>query len=157
MSEEQTPQLKSAGAQLRWARESAGISQAEVEETLNWLPGYCRLIEDDDYGSLRRPAFARGYVMSYCKVLQLDSEPVINAFDRFRAEWDPKVVPRQVETRPLQLQRTGSGVAVTLVVLVLLVTGLWWWQGRAGTEIGPIPVASEQEAAEQTSAAGVSE
>lgn len=122
---------KSAGAQLRWARESAGISVAEVEERLHWLPGYCGLIESDNYGSLRRPAFARGYVATYCKLLHLDSDTVLAAFDQFRSEWDPNVSPRRIETRPPQLHHTGIGVAIAVVVISLLVLGLWWWQGRA--------------------------
>ncbi|MEM1113924.1 MAG: helix-turn-helix domain-containing protein [Pseudomonadota bacterium] len=125
--------MKSAGAQLRTARNKLALSELEVEERLNWLPGYVQLIEGDRYDALRRPTFARGYVQAYCKLLGISSQGVLQAFDDFRPEWDHRVTPRRIETRPLQLQQTGAGVVIGVVVMVVMVAGLWWWQvGAAG-------------------------
>ena len=119
--------LNSAGASLRHARSAQGYSEEEVEERLNWLPGYVQLVEGDRYDELRRPSFARGYVVAYCRLLGIDDSEVLAAFDEFRSEWDPSVKPRRVVTRPLQLQHTGSGVVIGAVVMTIMVAGLWWW------------------------------
>lgn len=119
---------KSAGAQLRISRSAQGLSEEEVELRLNWLPGYVTLVEGDRYNELLRPTFARGYVQAYTRLLNLDSEPVLGAFEEFRPEWDPAAERKRVETRPLQLQSTGVGVVVGLAVMVLMVAGMWWQQ-----------------------------
>ena len=86
------------------------------------------MIEGDRYDELRRPTFARGYVAAYCKLLEVDAVEVLEAFDEFRPEWDSSVKPRKVVTRPLQLQHTGAGVVIGVVVMAVMVAGLWWWQ-----------------------------
>ena len=43
--------------------------------------GYVPMIERDDYQGLRSPAFARGYVRAYGKLLELDEEELIAAFE----------------------------------------------------------------------------
>ena len=128
MSEAGLDTPRSAGASLRQARAAKGLTELEVEESLNWLPGYTQLIEGDRYDELRRPTFARGYVAAYCKLLELDAAAVLEAFDDFRPEWDSSVKPRKVVTRPLQLQHTGAGVVIGVVVMAVMVAGLWWWQ-----------------------------
>ncbi len=59
---------------------------------------------------------------------------------------------KRVETRPLQLQRTGAGVVIGLADFIVLVFALWWWQGQdeaASTPVnsigGPAPAAEGTE------------
>ena len=103
----------------------------EMADRLNWMPTYVAMIERDDYQSLRSPAFARGYVKAYGRLLHLDEEQLLGAFDSLR-ETRETPVQQRIETRSLQLQHTGLGVAVGLAVLFLLVGALWWWQGGGG-------------------------
>lgn len=116
-----------AGTLLRTARMAEGLSEREVADRLNLMPGYVAILERDDYQALRAPAFARGYVRSYCQLLGLDEAEVLQAFDEQRQGQQQE--KKRVETKSLQLQRTGVGVVVGLVTLLLLVAGLWWWQG----------------------------
>lgn len=116
------------GALLKAAREAQEISERETADRLNWMPNYVGIIERDDYQSLRSPAFARGYVKAYGRLLQLDEDKLLAAFDRLRSERETPQLQR-IETRSLQLQHTGLGVVVGLTVLLLLVGALWWWQG----------------------------
>lgn len=111
------------------------MSEREVAERLNLLPEYVGFLERDDYGALRSPAFARGYVRSYARLLGVDEQPLLRLFDDMRAEHGA-LTPRRIETRPLQLQRTGLGVVIGLVVLLLLVFLLWWWQGGPAQQAG---------------------
>lgn len=116
------------GTMLRSARQARELSTREVEDQLNLMPGYVDILEHDDYQALRAPAFARGYVRAYGLLMDLDEAELLEAFDEQRAQRDEQ--KKRVETRPLQLQRTGAGVIVGLVILMMLFAGLWWWQER---------------------------
>jgi cytoskeleton protein RodZ len=115
------------GTLLKAAREAQELSTREVAERLNWMPGYVEIIERDDYQALLSPAFARAYVKAYGRLLAMDQQQLLETFDRHR-DGRQDLTPRRVRTRPLQLQRTGLGVIVGLVVLGILVFALWWWQ-----------------------------
>lgn len=120
------------GQLLKAARKAKKLPEKEAEERLNWAPGYVDVIERDDYQALRSPAFARGYVKAYGRLVELDEEQLLATFDEMRASTEVEQRKR-VETRPLQLQRTGMGVVVGLVVLALLMLALWLWQGGRDT------------------------
>lgn len=125
---EQLDALVTPGTLLKAERTRQELSEREVADRLNWMPGYVAIVERDDYQALRAPAFARGYVKAYTRLLGLDEQTLLDAFDRLRAG-NGTPAPKRVETRPLQLQHTGLGVVIGLVVLALLILGLWWWQG----------------------------
>jgi len=116
------------GALLKAAREAQRMSEREVADRLNWMPGYTAIIERDDFQALRRPAFARGYVKAYGKMLGVDEVQLLDAFDRLGAGEESRAQKRPGR-RPLQLQHTGLGVVVGLILLLLLVLAIWWWRG----------------------------
>lgn len=115
------------GSLLKAARLRGGLSEREVAERLKILPEYVALLERDDYAALRSPAFARGYVKSYGRLVGVEQAALDRALDALA---EPQAGTRhRVYTRPLQLQRTGLGVAIGLGVLFLLVLTLWWLRG----------------------------
>ena len=116
------------GSLLKAAREAQGMPEREAADRLNLMPGYVAILERNDYQALRSPAFARGYVEAYGKLLRVDEEQLLSAFDRLR-QADQPAQHKRIETRPLQLQRTGLGVVIGLGVLLLLVLALWLWRG----------------------------
>jgi len=117
----------SPGALLKEAREAQELSQREVADRLHLMPGYPAIIECDEFHTLRHPAFARGYVKAYGKLLGVDETQLLDAFDRLQAAAaDPE--PRKIRTPPLQLQHTGVAVVVGLLLLALLVVAIWWWR-----------------------------
>lgn len=143
MSDDTSPQLDAfltPGTLLKTAREAMELSEREVADRLHLMPGYPAIIERDEYQTLRHPAFARGYVKAYGKLVGVDEKRLLDAFDRLRAEEAP--VPVKVRTRPLQLQSTGLSVIIGLVLLVLLVVAIWWWravpQADAQAEHSPL-------------------
>lgn len=127
------------GTMLRSARMLTELSEREVEDLLNLMPGYVGILERDDYQALRSPAFARGYVRAYGQLMKLEEGELLQAFDDQRTHWEQE--KKRVETRPLQLQRTGAGVVIGLVILLAMFLGLWLWQGQetdAPEAINPI-------------------
>jgi len=120
---------------LRAARERRGLSTREVSERLNWMPSYADIIERDDYQALRRPTFARGYVMAYGKLMGLDEKRLLAALDQMEAPTAPE---RRKRRHPPQLHRTGAGVVWGLVILGLLVAALWWHGRNAEDPTGGV-------------------
>ena len=131
MTTDVSPQVEAfitPGALLRKARLATDLSEREVEDQLNLMPGYVSILERDDYQSLRSPAFARGYVRAYGQLMKLDEGELLKAFDDQRESWEQE--KKRVETHALQLQSTGLGVIVGLVTLLALFFAMWWWLGR---------------------------
>ncbi len=116
----------SPGALLKAGREAQGMSTRETADRLNWVPDYVAVIESDKYEKLRNPAFARGYVKAYARLVGLDEEALIAAFDRNREEKATDIVARRKKTKPLHLQSTGLGVVTGLGVLLLMIAFMWW-------------------------------
>lgn len=137
-SAQQVNAVVTPGRMLRAAREQQELSEREVADRLNLMPDYVAILERDDYQALRSPAFARGYVKAYGRLLGLQEQELLGAFDELRAT-DQARDKKRVRTRPLQLQRTGLGVVIGLVALLLLVLVMWWWRGgQAGLAVAPV-------------------
>jgi len=120
------------GTLLKRAREAQQLSEREVADRLNWMPGYTAIIERDDFKALRRPAFARGYVKAYGKMLGIDEAQLLAAFDQLAAG-NVTRQEKRTSSRPVQLQHTGLGVVTGLVLLALLILAIWWWRGEPET------------------------
>ena len=68
-----------AGALLRVARESAGLSIDAVAQNLKLAPRQVKALEDGDYSHLPGRTFIRGFVRNYARLVHLDPERVLGA------------------------------------------------------------------------------
>jgi cytoskeletal protein RodZ len=118
--------VMSPGALLKAGREEQGMSQREAADRLNWMPDYVSVIEGDNYEKLRNPAFARGYVKAYARLVGLNTDELVASFDRIRAENASNNEARMKETKPLHLQKTGLGVVIGLGIFLMTIIFMWW-------------------------------
>ncbi len=72
-------QSERAGALLRVARESAGMSIDAVASHLKLAPRQVKALEDGDYSHLPGRTFVRGFVRNYARLVHLDAEQVLSA------------------------------------------------------------------------------
>jgi cytoskeleton protein RodZ len=63
----------SPGAQLAAARESRGMSVADIAQQLKLSPWQVDALESGDYGRLPGPVFVRGFIRNYARLLKLDA------------------------------------------------------------------------------------
>ncbi len=121
------------GERLRQARL---LQQREVKEIANELRIPERLIvaiEADDYKSLPEPAFVRGYLRSYARLLGVDSDILITQFNEIYTSATGLSSNHSLENSPIQqlakLQSKAPrsrrwmwwvAIPVVLVVLVLI-------------------------------------
>lgn len=74
------PAAGGPGGRLRAARRAMNVEVREVADALNLPTASIEAIERNDYAELPNIVFARGYVRAYAKLVELDPEPVVAAF-----------------------------------------------------------------------------
>ena len=68
------------GKALRERREEMGFSLAEVYEAIHVPIEHLRALESGDMRCIPAPAYAAGFLRSYCEFLGLHPEPILFAF-----------------------------------------------------------------------------
>lgn len=68
------------GPTLKAARQAMNVEPREVADALNLPLKIIEAIEENDFAQLPNPVFARGYVRSYAKLLELDPDPIVQQF-----------------------------------------------------------------------------
>lgn len=76
----------SAGQRLRAAREKAGLTEAEIAERLFLHEGFVKHLETDDFDKLPGPTFVKGYIKSYCRLVNLCPDPLIALYKEHRPD-----------------------------------------------------------------------
>ncbi len=80
-----------AGARLAQARAERGLSVVDAAGKLRIAPRQIEALEADDYARLPGHTIARGFVRNYARLLQLDAESVLAAFEQH--------VPKEADAR----------------------------------------------------------
>ena len=94
MSDTQTEQTNEEiqgqlGLILKENRERNGHNIYEVAEALCLSPEIVTALEEEDYNALPEPPYIRGYLRSYAKFAEIDSEEIIALYEKQRGA-DPK-------------------------------------------------------------------
>ena len=131
-------ELTGIGAELRRARESQGLTLADVAQQLKFAPHQIDFLENERFDRLPGPTIARGMVRNYARLLSLEPESMV-------ARMSPKVPPVPDATlqgpalkQPVPFSDGGGRstwiyAAFSLAVLALAaVLGYGWQQERAG-------------------------
>ena len=129
---------RSLGARLRQAREAAHMSVGQIAAALFLDPQKIEALEADAFDRFAAPAFVRGYLRGYARVLGLPSEPILEMYDR--QGFDPPPLDsdavdtmKQAHTFDIPVRLVSYAVGGVLVLLV----GLWWQsQEGVGFDIG---------------------
>lgn len=162
LTEDRAATARGPGAMLREAREARGLTERDLAETLNLAVSSVRALEADDYDRLPRPAFVRGYLRSYARLLTLDPQPLLEAHEARAGRFDPQLeVAEVVRTKPPVLaalvhERPGLVMTVAsaagLLLLVVLLLVVWPEEGapaarQAEREPAPDPAPAPASAA----------
>lgn len=117
----------SVGAELRQAREEAGLNLADVAQRTKVRPGILSSIEADAHDRLPALTYTLGFIKAYARTVGLDPEAVAARYRRESQKGDP--VPSFVELEPLEERRLPSrGLLVaSLAGGLLLIAGLLAW------------------------------
>ncbi|MEX1237317.1 MAG: helix-turn-helix domain-containing protein, partial [Pseudomonadales bacterium] len=78
----QPEQVSAVSKLLIEAREAKGLSQKEVAEQLYLTVTFIRYIDEGAFDKIPKPAFIKGYLRSYARVVGLDGDAVIEAYNQ---------------------------------------------------------------------------
>jgi len=139
----------SAGATLRAARESHGLSIDAVAQQLKLAPRQVQALEQDDYAQLPGRTFVRGFMRNYARLLRLDADAVIAtlpdaghspSLDRPSLSSTTRVMGELPADLPAKPSSARWAIPLALVAIVLI--ALAYEFGRPLAERGRAMIAS---------------
>ena len=139
------------GAIVRAQRELRGLTQQDIADTLNLGARVVEDMETENWTRLPAPAFTRGYLRAYAKLLDIDPDTVASAFDAAvsRGETRAAVVTsmQRSHRRGLaDLSQKHPGVVLTGAVAgVICAVGIVLWAVWPDVEVS-VAVAAKQPA-----------
>ena len=120
------------GETLRQARESKGLSQAEVARKLNLTVSSLNNLETGAFDKLPGHTFARGYIRAYAKLFEMDQAELVLAFDQATGSnsqgSDVHALGRIEE--PVRLSHNILRIVSLLLLIVVIGGGFFWWQDQ---------------------------
>jgi cytoskeleton protein RodZ len=124
--------LTGVGADLRRAREAAGLGMAEVAQRLKLLPRQIESLEQERFDRLPGPTIARGMVRNYAQLLGLDPEPLVARMSpgAGKAAEAPADAPPRERAPSSVPGRRSTPLYVGFLVVLLVVAGVaaYEWQ-----------------------------
>ncbi|WP_286899072.1 MULTISPECIES: helix-turn-helix domain-containing protein, partial [Pseudomonas] len=120
------------GETLRQARESKGLSQAEVARKLNLTVSSLNNLETGAFDKLPGHTFARGYIRAYAKLFEMDQAELVLAFDQATGSnsqgSDVHALGRIEE--PVRLSHNILRIVSLLLLILVIGGGFFWWQDQ---------------------------
>ncbi|MCL1791007.1 MAG: DUF4115 domain-containing protein [Peptococcaceae bacterium] len=111
------------GGYLRNARQTQGLTLADVEDVTKIRRTYLQAIEEEAYNELPGDAYVRGFLRNYARTLGLDPDEVVRMYSASVAP-SPALALTKIQ---LQEAKTFSAPLIIMVVIVLAITGFMGW------------------------------
>ncbi|HEX4522856.1 MAG TPA: helix-turn-helix domain-containing protein [Casimicrobiaceae bacterium] len=135
-----------AGAQLRAAREAAGLSLDQVAQQLKLAPRQVRALEDEDFGMLPGRTFTRGFMRNYARLLNLDPDLLVAHLPD--AAHAPSLEPPPLHSTGTTMAELPTAHARTptigrwliplvLAAAIVAAAGYEWYRGRPAKVAAP--------------------
>lgn len=118
----------SPGQQLIVARENLGLTQQQVADRLHLRLSSVQAVEQDALEEGVSVTFNKGYVRLYAKLVQLEIQPLLDAYDEIHIQ-DNKPAKLQSFSRRVTREASDHRWNMVTVVVVILVLGsvVGWW------------------------------
>jgi transcriptional regulator with XRE-family HTH domain len=91
------------GQILREARESKGLTLAEVQSEIRISTRFLEALESGEYQALPTPVHVRGFLRNYSRFLGLDPQPLLDRYNFDEGHIPPPVTIGSRETKPQTL------------------------------------------------------
>lgn len=122
------PDENSPGRQLAKARVGLGLTQQQVADRLHLRVNSVQAVEEDALEKGVSVTFNKGYVRLYAKLVRLDAQPLLDAYDKLHAS-DNQPAKLQSFSRRVTREAHDLRWNMVTIVVVLLVLGsvIGWW------------------------------
>jgi len=129
---------------LKARRETLGLSQQDIADKLFLKARQINELENDAIDEKSSVTFTKGYVRNYAKQLGMNSQEVIEAFERFHNQTSvPSSEKLQSFSRRVAKQtHDDRWMMVTYVILLLIIAGvvMWWYQQPGDDTVAELPL-----------------
>lgn len=138
----------SPGRLLQSGRHKAGLSVEEVADRLKVPESYILAIESNEFEALPGLVFARGYVRSYARVLELDGNELVDHFDRFTGHSGSETTHLKAGTSLISRRPMSPLLAwgASLLTVILVGAGSYYEWNLDNPSVSPSGVNSRQQA-----------
>lgn len=142
----------SAGEVLRTAREEKNLDIDDICSYLRLSHRQVLALESDDYAALPEATITRGFIRNYARMLELDAEPLLEAYSRLSSSDQPRPISIQSENIriPGNDQRSWL-IYIFASVLIVLLVAAWViyvdYIPKSSSEVEYVPSETEIEAA----------
>lgn len=118
----------SPGKQLTRAREALGLTQKQIADRLHLRLNSVQAVEQDALEDGVSVTFNKGYVRLYAKLVHLEAEPLLEAYDQIHKP-DNQPAKLQSFSRRVSREAHDHRWNMVTIVVVLLVLGsvIGWW------------------------------
>ncbi|MGH8676469.1 MAG: RodZ domain-containing protein [Burkholderiales bacterium] len=127
---------RAIGEALGDRRRSLGLSIDDVALKLKFMPRQLESLEAGRFERLAGPAFVRGMIRSYARVIGLDAEPLLARLGPAPAASIDSLA-ELVKTKPIPISASRGGnrlyAALSLVILAVIAAVAWEWQAEKAT------------------------
>lgn len=145
------------GETLRQAREAAAYSVSYVATQTHLKEDVIIALENDQFDRLPSDVFIKGYIRSYAKLLEIDSQGLLAAYSKDRDVQTETVTPKVKKTKKLRSSGVDPIVIWSSVTVVVILSGLLmsWWVYQEDAD--PVELASVVERFDEEHLTDVSE
>ena len=144
------------GRQLRAAREAAGLTTADVAQSLKFSQRQVEQLEADDYAALPGTTIVRGFARSYARLLGLDVATLLQLLDARTPNVPAEVRPPDnmgLAGAPGGLRQLSPLASAAIVIaLAAVLIGLWHYFSPRLPVSAPVADRQENEAVATTAA-----
>ena len=117
--------LSQIGQILNQEREHKGLTLKQVSEATCISCTQLEAVEKGDYSKLPAKAYVRGFIQAYCKVLNIDSAPLLETFGA--AHIDERAKLKETKDLGKDFERLFTLGHVSLLLLIMVFSGLIVW------------------------------
>lgn len=129
------------GEELRAAREARHLAVHKAAQEMHVSDDIIQQLEQDNYSALGAPIFVHGHLRNYARLLGLPPDEVLAKYDQATGRLAP---PPLVVQRSDGLSRFGQRIGLPafsiVVIAILVVLAVVWWQHRAPSPAAPVGV-----------------
>lgn len=148
MSSENTAEFTHPGPILRAARDELRLSIEHVAERLHLRPSVVALIESETYDDFSSDVFLKGYFRSYCRLVGLHEERMVELLERQLAaiqeeELKQKKAEVEAQTAEKRMHLFKLSIVVTSILLVCAAS-IWFLVGSSGLGLETTDARQEQ-------------
>ncbi|MCX7627401.1 MAG: DUF4115 domain-containing protein [Methylophilaceae bacterium] len=144
------------GAQLRAARERLGLDVKDLALQLKLSVRQLEALEAEDLEALPSPAFTRGFIRNYARLLQLDAEPLLALYHDMVKDVETKApITLQSENIPIQPTTPKNWMPYLIASAVLGIAVGGWWVYLNSSDSAPAAPAATAAAPPQKATAPV--